>query len=48
MTNIMILTGGEPPKRTGNDKKDLEAVMQYLERLMRALEITFEQIGGKL
>ena len=46
------MTGGSSDKYYDsdrrNDKKDLEAVMQYLERLMRALEITFDQIGGKL
>ena len=47
--NIYILAG-QPPRMTGEAKKDQAAVERYLSRLARALEYSFEpveqQLGG--
>lgn len=48
LTNINILVGREPPVKTGNTEADLTGLLDYINRLQRALEITLDQIDKEL
>lgn len=43
LTNIIILAGAKPV-RTGDLKRDFEALDDWTERLLRGLEQTFEAV----
>lgn len=43
LQNINILTGAVPAM-TGNAKEDCEKLRDFLERLVRGLEISFDQL----
>lgn len=48
LTNINILVGREPPMKTGNAEADVNGLLDYINRLQRALEITLDQIDNEL
>lgn len=47
LQNIYILAG-EPPKDSGDTERDLRAVTQYLQKLAKGLEYSFEQLDARL
>jgi hypothetical protein len=47
LTNIIILAG-EKPVRTGDLRRDLEALDAWTARLLRGLEQNFEQLDRRL
>lgn len=48
LTNINILVGREPPVKTRNTEADINGLLDYINRLQRALEITLDQIDNEL